>query len=180
MPYSVACGCGKVHEVSSGSAGTKMACSCGRTVEVPSLSVLRREAGEFSASPELIIESMLANQELPEDSLCAVCHVETDHICYFNVICEQVEAEKKGLGVFGYVAALLVGMLSHAVLFEFMSAGKNPQTRGRNVRYRLPLRLCPVCATDKGSALALLSHVPVYAHLFKKYPHARIWASLRK
>jgi len=132
--------------------------------------MLRQAAGQFSAAPELIIESMLRNNELPEDELCVQCHNSTDGIRHFIVVCEQAET-KKTTGELAYF--LLLGWVG-LVLAMFMD-GNNPSNEfGRNIRYRLPLRICPACGknSNKSELKRLFCTVPVYAHLMRKYPHA--------
>jgi hypothetical protein len=174
MPYSVTCECSKVHQVTTGDAGVTLNCSCGRPVEVPSLSVLRRDAGEFTASPELIIESMLRNNELPENSLCVQCHTVTENVRYYDVVCERAELKRAANGCiyFGYL--LLFGWVGAVLAMIKDDAAQG--VHGRNINFRLPLRICSVCNSKRiePDSKELLCQVPVYAHLFLKYPHARI------
>ena len=178
MTYTVTCECGKRHEVSTGDAGTTLNCSCGRAVSVPSLGVLRQQAGELGRSPEMILDSMLENGELPEDSFCVVCQARTDSVRYFEVECERVESVKVASllsAVFFVIYGWIWGLLAYAS--SLRKEGTTPP-RGRNVHYRLPLRICLVCDSkrDAASNKELLCRVPVYEHLLKKYPHAEISA----
>jgi hypothetical protein len=178
MAYSVACECSRVHPVSVGDAGSTLTCTCGRNVSVPSLSVLRQQAGEFTASPEMILDSMLRNSELPGDPHCVVCHTSTDDIRHFKVVCERAEA-KKELGGCGYLAYMVFfGWVVGLFLAMKTNEEAGRTMHGRNVHYRLPLRLCHGCDSkrDEAGMKELLSYVPVYEHLLNKYPHATISA----
>jgi hypothetical protein len=174
VKYSVKCECGRAQEVSTGDAGATVTCSCGRKVEVPSLSVLRREAGQFTAAPELILESMLANSELPDSSDCVVCHTSTDGIRTFDVHCERTETRKEvgGCGYFAYW--ILFGWVG--LLWASLLNRQHTAVLGRNVRFMLPLRICPTCDGQIASRdfAMLLCRVPVYDHLIAKYPHATV------
>ena len=177
MDYQVACACHKIHRVTTGDAGTSLTCSCGRMVEVPSLTVLRREAGEIGGSPELILESMLRDGDLPQHSYCVECHAVTDHIRFFSAICETPDLKKTIRGC-SYIAYYLVFGLLASVIIRTIQTQTPEEEHGRRVKFRLPLRICHICDSKRTAAdsMAVLSQVPVYAHLFKKYPHAIITA----
>jgi hypothetical protein len=173
VAYSVRCGCGKVHSVVTGQAGSRIGCTCGREVEVPSLSVLRREAGESSASPELVIESMLNAGELPQESRCVECHTITNDVAYFSVVCESTELKKPHGGC--SLASFFILWSWIGLLFGALRNEAESRVVGRNVSFRLPLRVCPICKEKSRTAVKeLLCRVPVYAHLLSKYPHATI------
>src|SRR4051794_16324294 len=165
MAYSVRCECGKTHPVSAAHCGTTWACTCGRTITVPSLSQLRAEAGEFSASPEMIIESMLIARELPQESACVECHAPTEGIATFTVICEQVGARRSAEGCSRAVYYVLFLAFLMIGWFVYWRRGPgNAEMVGRSVAFRLPLRLCPVCQRSglMRDPKALLRRVPVY------------------
>jgi hypothetical protein len=177
MSYSVTCECSKVHPVSTGDAGSVLACTCGRTVEVPSLSKLRQQAGEFTAAPEMILESMLRDGELPQEDDCVVCHSRTDHVQLYQVVCEHAEAKKEVRGC-GYLAYMIAFGWIGLIMATMANEQASERVQGRNVHYRLPLRICPVCDVKRSAAelKKLLCRVPVYEHLLKKYPHAQVSA----
>jgi hypothetical protein len=58
-----------------------------------------------------------------------------------------------------------------------MGHNEGDTVHGRDVRYRLPLRICPDCTGQLRDARLLketLLDVPVYAELLDKYPHADV------
>jgi len=174
MEYSVACGCGNMRRVTAGDAGSSLTCSCGQQIEVPPLSILRREAGQFSASPELIIKTMIEKNELPEDSTCVQCHSETNGVHQFMVVCERAET-KREVGGCSFVAYfILLGWVG--VILATLQNRNHSKDYGRDVSFRLPIRLCPACEhnRNRSEVKELLCRVPVYAHLLAKYPHSRI------
>jgi hypothetical protein len=178
MSYTVACECSKILPVSAGDAGSTIACSCGREVSVPSLGILRQQAGQLGGSPEMILDSMLQNGELPEDGFCVGCHTNTEQLRYFEVVCEQAETKGATLGLTNAIVFIFFGWLISVLSYVSMLRRETEPARGRNVHYRLPLRICPMCDAKRSAAeiKELLCRVPVYEHLLNKYPHAQVSA----
>jgi hypothetical protein len=181
MEYPVACECGHTLRVTAGSAGSRLACRCGRAVDVPALHQLRAAAGEAAVSPELMIESLLRDGNLPQEQTCISCARPTDGVRYAWVQCERAEAQKPGgwtlFGLFFLLRLLPFGRLlgSLAVLHEAEGEGER-RARGRDVGYRLPVRVCVACArgVDSDGMRKLLGCVPLYAQLLAKYPMAQV------
>ena len=77
---------------------------------------------------------------------------------------------------------VLTGGLLFTRLFRLMILDKlqEPDDRiklqGRDVRFRLPLRLCNICSTNLGRSTVkeMLCRVDVYNQLLTKYPHSEI------
>ena len=166
-PYAVTCDCGRTHRVSAGAAGMLLACDCGRQVQVPTLRALRREAGEPVASPEMEIRALLREGTLPQERECLSCGTPTADVGHAEVICERSEVSDTGWK--WRLLPLLFGYL------VFTRSGE-ARERGRDLAFRLPLRLCRDCAGRlRGAALVeVLRRVPVYARLIDKYPDADI------
>ncbi len=167
MDYSVTCGCGRIIPVGPGSAGMRLECPCRRTVEVPSLHELRLAAGEVAVSADVVIETLLREGRLPEERDCVGCDLPTEDVSYAHVECARAEVRKPGWTL--NPLWLLVGYL------VFKREGE-VQVRGRDVAYRLPVRVCEGCARglNNSGIRRLLEQVPLYAQLLAKYPRARV------
>ena len=154
MNYQIACSCHKIHQVTTGDAGSSLKCSCGQNVEVPSLTVLRREAGELGGSPELMLETMLRDGELPQDSNCVKCHAKTDNVRYFSVECETPEIKESRTGV-GHMMAFVMFFGWLGALMGYLRERGNMEReniRGRLVNFRLPLQICEICDRQRRPA----------------------------
>lgn len=166
--YPVVCDCGRTHQVPGTSAGSDLPCGCGRTVDIPSLHKLRSAAGESSTSPELMIEYLLLENRLPDETECVCCGAPTSDAAKFDVVCERIEVTGGRWKI--NVAALLVG---------WIYASREPGVQhGRNIAFRLPLRICRGCGKGLGRAglRDAVRRVPVYAQLLDKYPWAKLSA----
>jgi hypothetical protein len=144
-----------------------MDCSCGRTVEVPPLSALRAQAGESVVALELLLEAMLHDGELPEENACLRCSAATQAVALVRVDCEKAEIRR---GDWNFDPSLL--------LFGWLRWTRSPEVTviGRDLSYRLPLRLCPACSARirRWALKKCLRRVPIYARLLEKYPRAKI------
>lgn len=172
--YPVKCECGKEHAVTGGQAGSSFPCACRRTVEVPSLGALKRSVGQSSISADLEIEHRLDDGSLPLEDRCVLCGTTTRSKVVISVVCEQ--EEKKG-GVRWY-HFLLSPLFALAALGLSGSAGRQV---GRNVRFRLPVRVCRDCESRVQTATGAreaLERSELYARLLVKYPHAAIFPPL--
>jgi hypothetical protein len=175
MGYPVTCACGCTHRVSAGAAGTLIACGCGRQVQVPSLRTLRAAAGEPVASPEMEIRARLQDGQLPEERECVCCGVATDDVSHARVVCERSEVSDTRLGDMESFAIKLISLLLVPIGFFFSRRGE-ARERGRDISFRLPLRVCDLCARRlRGRRLVeAMRRVPAYTRLFEKYPHAEV------
>jgi|GEM_PF-1325371 len=178
MDYPVSCECGQVHRVAAALAGSHFACRCGRDVSVPSLIQLKSAAGQAVLSPEVRLEQMLQLGMLPEESRCLVCDAPTKKALFFWAMCERAVLKEswgqKWLGLvvliffFGWVG-LLVGYLAGRL--------EGDKLHGREVRFRLPLRVCSECTSKVSVPITLWDTalaVPIYAELLRKYPDAQL------
>jgi len=166
VDYPINCECSKVHRVQASDAGRTISCTCGRAFEVPPLNKLRAAAGEEALSPDLRIEILLGQGELPRAVDCCRCGVKTDRRSTIHVTCERQEVRQPPQYLFTRIArAFFLGLL-------WFRSGGAPQTFGRDVAFHLPLRLCAGCAatmTNTGARKAMQNE-PDYARLLEKYP----------
>lgn len=162
--YPVICDCGRTHQVLGTSAGSDLPCGCGRTVGVPSLQRLRVAAGEPPAAAEVMIEALLRAGRLPEESHCLRCETATTDTAHVTVACERIEV-KGGSWAFHFIP----------LLFGWFVWSRGPVTeQGRDITYRLPLRLCQECAKSlrRSETRELVRQVTLYRQLLEKYPRA--------
>jgi hypothetical protein len=144
---------------------------------VPSLRELRRQAGVPGAglAPDLVIESLLLANKLPEEEECILCGDPTIGCVYCQVECERavvVDGRPPLWAVIGMV--LLFGWVG-ALLAR--SARKEPREWGKDRSFNLPMRLCDRCRpelTDTASVKRALRSVPLYRRLLDKYPRALV------
>jgi hypothetical protein len=179
MKYEVRCECGVPHSVTGADAGASLRCDCGRTVDVPPLHQLRVAAGQFSASPELILESLLKNKELPDTNECAFCSCSTDGVVWAELVYAQPESKHDAEELGGW----LVGGCLVAVLFGVAKFFSRPEPQrdqryvGYQVKYRIPVRCCEACAltlTEKKLHDAVWRQ-RVYVQVLVKYPQLLVW-----
>ena len=171
--YPVKCDCGRTHHVSAGEAGIRLACECRRTIAVPDLRTLRLSAGEPTASPELVIEALLRDGEVPGEGECVCCAMPTEEVSYVFVVCERPES-KAG----GWKINPLAFLFAHFffVFRHFVFESTESIDRGRNIAYRLPIPMCRLCARglSRSGIATALRKIDVYNQLLDKYPHASI------
>jgi hypothetical protein len=170
--YPVGCECGATTHVPGTSAGTTFTCKCGRKLEIPTLAQLKASVGQSSVSADLELERLTATGALPLESNCAVCDRETTDKVAFSVVCERPE-DKSG-GSFWYQVFFI---WFSPLLYMMHMATRPAEVRGRNVVFRLPVRVCVACRPSVNSRPAIrdaLRRTPVYARLLDKYPDAKI------
>lgn len=168
MLYPVECTCGRIHDVPTTMAGGKVACGCGLQVPIPSLSALKARAGESAMSAEVQIESLLQRGMLPSETKCLSCGVTTDEVCHCWTTCERAKVDQPS----GWELTPLVWV---SMLFGFITLRKVNRERveGRDLRFRLPLRVCANCRAELKDPRRLketLLEVPLYGRLLDKYP----------
>lgn len=174
--YPVQCECGKTHSVTAGAAGSKLACSCGKAVEVPTLGELKGSIGQSALSPEVEIEALLLSKKLPLESDCAICHRQTDDNFYCQVRCEAPTAAKPAMSWWQTVLITLLhpmNLLAAAVMMR-RDVG---EPIGRDVSFRLPVRMCAACMAEVESwdvVKQAIRRTPVYDRLLDKYPGSRL------
>ena len=185
MAFHVECSCGERIEVTAGMAGTEVRCSCGVLNRVPGLSELRQAAGQHAYVTNTVeaIRKMLAQGELPPGPNCMICHSPTRATFTCEVDCEKAWAVRRGPGesnpvLTGLALAFVPFWLALALLAK--RDREEPDTRGRDVTVRVPLRLCGPCRRSLGglrrprAIKRLLRQVPVYAQLLEEYPGAKV------
>jgi len=174
MHYAVQCDCGKTLQVPGAMAGGRVTCACGLEVLVPSLSKLKGQSGDSAMSAEIRLDDMLRRGILPQETTCLMCRKPTDAVSYCWTTCERPQVENE-LGWFQIVARVL--MFNLLGLASDIAHAEGDTVHGRDLRYRLPLRVCPECTGQLWDARMLketLLDVPVYADLLDKYPHADV------
>jgi hypothetical protein len=176
MSYPVQCDCGQVQRVPGTLAGSLVTCRCGRQVRVPPLSRLKQAVGETVLSPQVRIEQMLRLGLLPEETRCVVCGAPTEGTVRFWATCERVSVQEEwGAKGWQLVAFILCFGWVGALLAYRARRGDGAREHGRDVQFRLPLRVCPGCAPGLADAVALRDAVwavPLYAGLLERYPDA--------
>ena len=174
MLYKIRCECGRTQQVPATMAGGRVPCVCGLEVLVPSLSKLKGQTGQSAMSAEIRLDEMLQRGVLPEETNCLLCRKPTTSVAYCWTTCERPQVERAH-GWFHYVMRTV--MFDLLGLARDMGHNEGDTVHGRDVRYRLPLRVCPECTSQLRDARLLketLLDVPVYAELLDKYPHAEV------
>lgn len=169
--YPVACECGKEHQVTGGQAGSSFPCGCGKVVEVPTLGALKRSVGQSAVSAELEIEHRLADGSLPEERNCVLCGARTPDTLMVSVECERSEVKSN----FKWWYWLLFPFLLFKLIVIFAYATRRVERHGRDVSFRLPVRVCKPCQPQMRTAADArdaLFQSELYARLLAKYPHA--------
>ena len=175
--FPVPCECGKVYEVTAGSAGSKFACECGRTVEVPSLVKLRASVGQSGLSADFELDQMLGTGALPVEDTCGICGMKTARTGHSTVVCERAREEKQGRPLQAVALGCLFGLLFGWILYRLSNPNRPGRAVGRDVFYSLPIRVCESCAGEKWTVdvtRSVLERTPLYARLLAKYPKAKI------
>lgn len=184
--YEVPCECGQAILVTSTQAGSQVRCGCGRAVIVPTLSKLRRDAGQPSIVLDTIqrIELMIDQGELPTGVLCPISGRMADATVYFHVQCESVWVRgDERAQVASSLLAALVGVFVGGLGAWGMSTGARAaevQECGRDSYVVIPLRIASTeiqsaKGLDQAALRRLLATVPIYAQLLADYPTAKIF-----
>ncbi|MCA9269712.1 MAG: hypothetical protein KDA41_14630 [Planctomycetales bacterium] len=190
MQYAVPCQCGHRVEVSATQAGATVKCTCGASLDVPTLSQLRRSAGQASYEAGVIdtIRRMIDEQSLPSMSACVLCGRPTSETLMVQVQCETKYIKGFSAGPWKWIFVigsvlflpfwwvwLLVG---HSILRE------RREEFGRDVSVRIPLRVDERCRESLQSTAnrrllrELLDIEPIYSRLLDEYPQAHVSARL--
>ncbi len=175
--YPVVCDCGKTHQVTSGAAGSTLACVCGRMVEVPSLTALKASVGGEGLAPEMEIEGLLLARKLPLEPDCALCHRLTEDKFHCQVRCEAPTL-KPPMSFWQYALALaFIPFVGVKALLTAALLRDTGVLTGRDVSFRLPVRICGACMAELESwevVTNAIRRTPVYARLLDKYPNSRL------
>jgi hypothetical protein len=176
VDFNIDCPCGKQNTVSGGSAGATIVWACGQAITVPSLSKLREQAGlpPYDPGPLLLIQHLLATNQLPGTKLCAACGHETDHVVEVRAQCEtsyRTESNDRSIGeVLFWLLVFTPGLL-------FKSRRRTVNEFGRDTVLSLPLPVCDGCRPSLGRRKAIkrsVQKIPLYGELLEKYPDAKL------
>lgn len=173
--YPVRCECGKTHHVPGSAAGTTIACDCRRTVEVPSFAKLKASVGESSVSIDLLISHMFAKGELPVETDCVLCSQRTESTFVAVVECEREKMSQKNTLVWYEILLLPISWM--LVVVSYFKRQQHSRVIGKDLIYRLPIRVCVECKPEIRSAAqvrAALAKTDLYRQLFEKYPDSRV------
>jgi hypothetical protein len=123
-------------------------------------------------SAEVRLEQMLQRGLLPQERNCLVCERPTSGLAYCWTSCERARVEQPT----GWELSPWVWV---TMLFGFLTLRKvrTERVEGRDLRFRLPLRICVDCGGQLRDIMRLkltLMEVPVYAELLAKYPDAEV------
>lgn len=174
MNFRVDCACGIPVRVTEASAGGSVQCLCGRSVPVPELRELRVRAGlpPYNVSPEVLIEHLLADGELPPDNHCVRCATPTEGRVHARAVCERTFSPRRSKMV-AFLLMLLSPVLAIIYLRDRVQDREEPH--GRDKIYRLPLPVCAGCRDNLHGRHALeeaLRVFAVYDQLLEKFPDA--------
>jgi hypothetical protein len=176
VDFNIDCPCGKQNTVSGGSAGATIVCACGQAITVPSLSKLREQAGlpPYDPGPLLLIQHLLATNQLPGTKLCAACGHETDRVVEVRAQCEKsyrTESNDRSFGVFAF------WFLFFWPVLLFKSRRRTVNEFGRDLVLSLPLPVCDFCRKSLKRRKAIkqaVQKIPLYGELLQKYPDAKL------
>gem|GEM_PF-4755039 len=119
-------------------------------------------------SPDMLLQGMILQKQLPDTDECASCGVKTDGQVVAVVNCERAEEKTEKATPSG---CLPIGL---GFIIFYHPARKREQ--GRDVWFRVPVRCCPKCAQTLTTELltAMLYRHPVCAGVLDKYPNAHV------
>jgi hypothetical protein len=133
---------------------------------------MKARAGESAMSAEMQIESLLERGKLPSETKCLSCGVPTNEICHCWTTCERAKVDQPS----GWELTPWVWV---TISFGFITLRRINRERieGRDLRIRLPLRVCANCRAelkDRRRLKETLLEVPLYARLLDKYPGTNV------
>ena len=180
MSYSLPCECGAVISVTAQQAGSSAACRCGREVPVPSLSQLRKIAGQGAYESGILdtVNRMVREGELPQGETCVISGFPTDDFYNLYIQCEFVN--KKRLLGWGNVIRLLLLMIWPLLFWVAGGFDEEAVEHGHDRGVYAPLRVRKEDHNrlkrirSQAKLRRLLRTVPIYAELLKEYPRAVI------
>jgi hypothetical protein len=185
MTYPVKCECGKTQRVEGTLAGSVLPCPCGQSIQVPSLSQLKSSVGEAALSAEVRIEQMIRLGMLPEEKRCLMCGLYTEDVQHVWTVCERIEVQEPAIrNWWAHVLLILfVGLFFYVFILLYLFRRYEEKAHGRDVRLRLPLRVCRECDDDLDDPAILrnvVMKVPHYEELLEKYPDAELSVRAKK
>jgi len=176
VDFKIDCQCGKQNTVSGGSAGATIVCACGQAIAVPSLSKLREQAGlpPYDPGPLMLIQHLLATNQLPGTNRCGACEQETDRVVEVRAQCETGYRTESNDRSFGEV---LFWILVFWPVLLFKSRRRTVNDFGRDTVLSLPLPVCDGCRQSLGRRKAIkqaVQKIPLYGELLQKFPDAKL------
>jgi hypothetical protein len=176
MDFTIDCSCGANLRVTTGDAGGTKRCHCGNINPVPSLGELRRRAGQqrYDVSIADKISYLVADGELPAETACIQCGIDTSNVLQCKVECERPYVKGRG-----FWSTVLLGLFAPFWILGALSRDyQNSEVHGRELIVNTPLALCPECAAtsqaEKEDLHDLLRRVPLYDQLLQEYPNANV------
>ena len=177
--YSVFCECGVTHPVSATQAGSTMTCGCGRSVDVPTLSSLRKSAGESAIPSDTIetIQAMIRGGELPSGDICPYSGRPANDTIFFHVQCERVWVRGGESLESGNFAYMFLGWIGALIALQKL---RPREELGRDISLEVPLCISSdVRPTIMGmrrqrGLKALLCQTHIYAQLLQEFPRATV------
>lgn len=170
MMYSVRCPCGMLYDVPQDQIGKPIVCRCRRWVKTTDAQPAQSKTDLPARSIEIELADAIRFRLLPTEDDCLKCNMPTDAVAYTVATCEQEHGE--GLSdVFMVLFRLLFGLTFRFLTF-FFSTREEEIDRGKNLHFRLPLRLCKTCqrSTWRSQVRSLALKVQPYQRLIEKYP----------
>lgn len=188
MTYAISCDCGQSLQVTALQAGTTVACPCGQTIDVPTMSTLRRQAGE-TAIPQNVVEKiqgMVSREELPSNKTCPVTGLPADTKVYLHAECERTYTKHSGPtgGADRYfIALILLGWFWAAIYLvgRYIFGRKSSvEEFGRDVGVTFPLLIAATAqeqfmgTRNQKKLKQWMQSTPIYAELLEEYPSASV------
>jgi hypothetical protein len=166
-------------------AGAEVRCLCGEVNAVPSLSELRHSVGQPRYNLGIVerIRQKVATGDLPSESACVKCGVQTSGILFCDVECER--PWRSGGGFWKYFFLFLLAPV-WLWFGQALKDSRRPEQFGRETVVEVPLRMCPECqsavrTSDSAWELeSLLQKVPLCHELLCEYPEATITVSSKQ
>jgi hypothetical protein len=113
------------------------------------------------------------------EGTCVCCGMVTSDRVKCFIECEKPWVKGKHSFIFWLFLVWLFGWLS----IFYGLAKDDPEVVGEQKTYEIPISMCENCqadGTEEGSLRAILSRQPDFAGLLRKYPSAKVWASVQK
>jgi len=132
----------------------------------------------YEPVPELVIETMLAQGQLPPERRCVECGKDTAEVVYVTTVCEREwsEADNANSGFNFLLTWLFLGLI-WAYLIRAFQRNKASRTFGRDKVYPLPLPICEHCRPVLRGPERIkerLRRIPEYDRLLDKFPQAGV------
>ncbi len=177
MDFAIKCACGERIKVIASQAGSELKCICGKIQTVPSLSELRRSAGQtaFDVSVTEKLQQLYFDGKLPLELNCVRCGSATRETLNFKVECQRPMVRGNGY----WKTFFLMLFAPWIAMKQIHDDYRNPEVIGRELIIRTPIRMCSQCASQIDTVgketKELLRRTSLYQELLTEYPQARIF-----